>query len=44
VITLEFLAGYWTACVDGAPIVSFASYERAIEMVPEAARPQGAAA
>lgn len=35
-ITLKFLNGYWTIFVDGRPLMSFACYERAIDMVPEA--------
>jgi hypothetical protein len=35
-ITLEFLNGYWTVCVDSRPLVSFASYRKAFLAVPEA--------
>lgn len=35
-ITLEFLNGYWTVCVSGRPIASFASRSDAQRAVPEA--------
>lgn len=30
-ITLEFRNGYWTVCVNGQALISFASRERALE-------------
>ena len=42
-ITLKFLAGYWTVLVDNKPIVSFASLDAAITAVPEVAQFQAAA-
>lgn len=35
-ITLKFLAGYWTVLVDGQPLMQFPTYAAAIEAVPEA--------
>lgn len=35
-ITLEFLKGYWTICVDGSPLASFVSWRHAFIAVPEA--------
>lgn len=35
-ITLKFLAGYWTVLVNDRPIASFASFDAAITAVPEA--------
>ena len=43
-ITLKFLAGYWTVLVDGKPVVSFASFDAAIAAVPEARLPLQAVA
>jgi hypothetical protein len=35
-ITLEFLKGYWTVCVNREPLMSFPSWRRAFLAVPEA--------
>lgn len=43
-ITLKFLAGYWTILVDGQPIVQFPSYAAAVDAVPEAVLPLKAVA
>jgi hypothetical protein len=36
VITIDFRRKYWTLCVNGAPLMTFASLERAVAFCPEA--------